>query len=90
MTFETQLLVFPSYPNPTASTLNLEWISEAVSTVGISLTNAVGSNIFQHHAVGEMGFNHQTLDVGALDNGVYYLLIEAGHKRSRQRIIVSH
>jgi PKD repeat protein len=89
-TFETQLLVFPSYPNPAALTLNLEWISHAVGNVGISLTDAVGRTIFQHHAVTQRGLNHEILDVAALENGVYYLLIGDGHKSRRQRIIVSH
>ena len=87
--FKDQLFVFSSYPNPTHSILNLEWISRAETTIRISLADALGRNIWTDESVGSVGLNHRTMDLSGLQNGIYYLFIEDGLTKSRQRILVS-
>lgn len=87
--FGDQILMFPSYPNPTSSTLNLEWISALATTISFTLTDAVGRTILQHRPLASIGFNHLTMDLGSLQSGLYYLLIQEGDKTTRQRIVVS-
>lgn len=87
--FETTLLALPAHPNPTASTLNVEWISPAESTVRLVLLDALGRTVFGDEVGSAVGLNRQTLNVEGLYPGMYYLRIFDANATVTQRILVS-
>jgi hypothetical protein len=87
--FRNELFVLDCYPNPTRSILNMEWISGIAKSVRISLTDALGRTVMAHETHCLPGLNERTLDLEALQSGIYYLLVSDGITVNRQRILIS-
>lgn len=84
----TQLLVFPAYPNPANGNLQLEWIAPEGENVAVSLVDHLGRQIFKHTISATAGLNTRFLDLQGVHPGVYLLLVENKSAKIAQRIVV--
>lgn len=85
---DTQLFVFPAYPNPANANLQLEWISNEAGNVVVSLIDQLGRRVFKDTASATPGLNTRFLDLEDVGPGVYLLLIESVSSKTGQRIVV--
>jgi hypothetical protein len=62
-----------AYPNPATEALNLTWENTSVQPLVLTLTNALGQNVWQEAVVAQTGIQTVTVPVTGLVSGVYYL-----------------
>ena len=74
---------FEVYPNPTHSYLTVQWESnDELAT--IRLTNAVGQTVLQQQIT-----NGSTLDISAIQSGIYFVRIEDGDgKAGVEKVVI--
>jgi len=66
------------YPNPTHSTLALNFISNKQKNLKVSIIDNQGKTIMQRQVLVQEGFSTHTLNVASLSNGLYYLKCISG------------
>lgn len=74
--------LFSVYPNPTSGSVNIK-LQDATSA-NISVTDVLGKTVLAKQING----TENTLDIAALNSGVYFITVQAGSAQSTQKIIV--
>jgi hypothetical protein len=82
--FEVQSI----YPNPTASNVNVSFMSETNTLVSFSLYDALGKQISNIVTTSQIGFNLQSITTDDLPGGVYYLSITTNNNDIQTHKIV--
>jgi hypothetical protein len=72
------------YPNPVKNVLNIQLNTEASEQVTIVLTNAMGQKVMEMNNVSGASF---TMDVAALENGVYFLEVAQESGITKTKIV---
>lgn len=86
---QDNLYLFNAYPNPAKDQLSIEWVSNEEQAVNIYLVNSIGSRILHYSVNSTKGFNHQSLDLAFLRQGIYFLIIEGAGAKLTQRIAIA-
>jgi hypothetical protein len=75
------------YPNPASQMLNIGITLSEAGEVKTDICNAMGEVVISKTANMAFGANKNTLDVGALSNGIYFVRIKSGDHVSTQRFV---
>lgn len=79
---------FSVYPNPSNGTFNLKFTPEAYDMVHVALYDLRGRLINQNSFKNiSNNIFHQELEYGAIDSGVYFLVIKNGGKTATKKLI---
>ncbi len=73
------------FPNPVSETLIVDIQEAGVQTVSIQLTNYLGQDIAQW----QVGIGRHPLDIGQVQNGIYFLRLNIDGKEFYQPVVVS-
>jgi PKD repeat protein len=85
-----QTFLFMAYPNPANDNLHVDWIAvEEGELALISITDAMGHEVFSANAPSTLGFNQTTVSLENLQIGLYALKIHVGSKSKTQKIVIS-
>ncbi len=76
------------YPNPTKGEIFITLDTESTETVDIRIVNALGVAAMVQEGVVLNGRNTAKMDLSDLAQGVYFMVIETGHTRTVQKIVV--
>jgi PKD repeat protein len=87
--FTNKFLVLPSFPNPTKDFLNVAWIGKENETVTLTLINSSGTVVRKYFIDSIDGFNHKTIDVEGLQEGIFLLVVDGNNTRVAQRIVLA-
>ncbi len=79
-------LDFQMYPNPTNGLVNIQ-LNNATETVVCNVYNMVGKKVFSQQL--SPGFDTKTVDLNALNTGIYIVEMVSGTERGIQRLIVN-
>jgi len=80
---ETTDYFFNPYPNPTAGTLHVDWISVTSAPAHIMIHDNMGKRCYDWQTISTSGLNQAQLDLTFLISGFYYLSIETiGSKKT--------
>lgn len=85
--FEKNDYFFGPYPNPTAGTLQVDWISEKSGTVLIVIYDNMGKKSYEWEAQAQTGLNQSVHDLTFLSTGLYYLTIETSGAKKTIRFL---
>ena len=76
------------FPNPAQSFTNLSYISEKVSTLEITIYNALGIAVQRKTVTSNEGNNLITLNTQNLPSGIYQVLLRDRLKQTKMKLIV--
>ncbi len=68
-----------TFPNPTSSVLNINWVNNSNETVMLDIVNEAGITVYQQNVSGT-GLMQKQIDMSALSPGIYYLRIIGNSK----------
>ncbi len=77
------------YPNPTSGLVELEYNMDLGHTVNATVTDMVGKVVMRRTLQPTGGIQHETIDLGNLDNGVYILRLEANGQQATRTITLN-
>ncbi|HEY0976513.1 MAG TPA: T9SS type A sorting domain-containing protein [Flavobacteriales bacterium] len=80
---------FAVFPNPTANILNVKFELPSSGTVQMVVTNVLGEQVLVSNKGFGSGAQRTTLDLSGLDQGMYYLTLISGDKRSTRAVSVT-
>lgn len=75
------------HPNPVNDILNVSFQSQAKETI-LSVYNVFGRRIIEQHLISQPGMMDIPVDVKALPNGTYYLVIQSGNERGSSKFVI--
>lgn len=78
---------FTMYPNPTKSTITLNYTLENSSTVNVRITTIQGQIIYESNTTKSNGFQTDIIDLSAQSNGMYFLTITSGTTAFSAKVI---
>ena len=76
------------YPNPTSSTLNIEWSELQTGKAYVVITDCVGREVLTNELTSN-GANSGQLDLSGLDEGVYMLQVKTGSGVFTRKVVIS-
>ena len=76
------------YPNPASGIVTAEFSMPLNSQVNLSLVNMLGETVMTEQVNVTQEVEKFTLDVTALESGIYYLVAETGGKKETKRVAV--
>ncbi|HRI79806.1 MAG TPA: PKD domain-containing protein [Cyclobacteriaceae bacterium] len=79
--------VFAPYPNPSAGTLHVDWISPASGSARLIIYDQMGKKSFEWDTLTQSGLNQGVVDISFLTAGIYYLTIETGGIKKSMRFL---
>jgi hypothetical protein len=74
------------YPNPAVNQVTLHWRQETAASVRIF--DAFGRQVLEGHLPYQSAQSAHTLDVSALQSGVYHVHVQSGSDQMRQKLII--
>jgi hypothetical protein len=77
---DLSLEIISIFPNPSSDKMNVFYNSPQSGTVRISLTDAIGKELFTSDIPCEPGLNKTSLDLNEYSNGIYFIRISNGSK----------
>jgi len=81
----SEVTTFRIYPNPTTSSVNIEFAS--IGNRSVELTNTLGQVVF---VIETKESNKWVLDLSSLSNGVYYVRVTDNKKTNTQKLILKN
>jgi hypothetical protein len=76
------------YPNPNQGKFRVSFELDGLKQVELSLTNAIGQQVYSKGLGKVSGIHSEELDISDLAKGIYVLQVNANGQRSNYRIIV--
>ncbi len=76
------------YPNPNQGKFRVSFELDGLKQVELSLTNALGQQVYSKELGKVSGIQNEDLDISDLAKGIYVLQVDANGQRSNYRIIV--
>ena len=80
---------FNIYPNPASDIINTEFSMFLNSTVKIHLVNMLGEVVLSRVVKATQTLDKYSLDVTAIDNGIYYVVAESGFFKEVRKIVIA-
>lgn len=81
--------VLDPYPNPSAETINLEWISQKSGNAEVYIFSSTGNKVFENaFSDFQPGLNRVAVAVDKLNPGIYYLLFVTGDSRRSFPVVI--
>jgi hypothetical protein len=78
------------FPNPSAQTINVSFMSNTASTGEAEITNIAGQHVTTETLHVTEGENRKAFNVAQLASGLYFMKIKAGNEESVLRFSVQH
>ena len=78
------------FPNPSAQTINVSFISNTASTGEAEITNIAGQHVTAETLHVTEGENRKAFNVAQLATGLYFMKIKAGNEESVLHFSVQH
>lgn len=75
------------YPNPFSSELNIHLTSMAAGNAAVKIVDIAGREIYNATHAMSMGENNINIDAAMLQNGIYFLSVEANGSKQTIRIV---
>jgi uncharacterized protein YjdB len=75
------------YPNPSNGVINLQWSSTAAETAEIQITDVLGNKVFTS-LVSRPVVGKTQLDLGQLQNGIYFVTIRANNVTYNSKMLI--
>jgi hypothetical protein len=75
-----------SYPNPASNAAHLDVRLGSSSMIYIRVYNSMGSQVGQMSVAGYPGYNHLSVPINGLQQGIYYIQVQYGNEIRRSRI----
>lgn len=86
-TEETENAFLKVYPIPTATSCNIDVEIETPEYIKIFISDVLGKTIFEKESASKLRIFHEQLDLTNFKEGVYFLNVIAGEKKSVRKII---
>jgi hypothetical protein len=86
---ESDVVVFPPYPNPSSGLINIEWISPSETPGYIMVIDPLGKTVFESEVLSSEGRNEALLHLEGLSQGMYYLLFHTGQTKETRPFTIT-
>jgi hypothetical protein len=80
---------FNFFPNPASDALNIQFTSDKYASYELSFYNALGVLAAKYEVSISEGFNHRKVDVSALPQGVYSVVLDNGEEKVIKKVHVN-
>ena len=82
-------LEFSVYPNPANEKITLEFLTDNIDKMNLSITNIIGEKIKEFSIIPTMGMNRLNIDLNDMSNGIYFVNFNNNMLKYTEKIIIA-
>jgi hypothetical protein len=86
---DTSSLQLSLFPNPNAGSFVIQFVEKTSKKANLSIINTLGQRVFEKEIKSSTGLYEEKIEVEALSEGTYILLISTGTNTYQKRFVVS-
>ena len=87
---EMKSILYTIYPNPSNGDFNLNVSGLDYGLVRVSISNIIGTQVFETEVEASNGYLSKELHVNYLSNGIYFVKINSGKKEHIKKIVINN
>jgi PKD repeat protein len=87
---EMKSILYTIYPNPSNGDFNLNVSGLDYGLVKVSISNIIGTQVFENEVEASNGSLSKELHVNYLSNGIYFVKINSGKKEHIKKIVINN
>ncbi len=87
---EMKSILYTIYPNPSNGDFNLNMSGLDYGLVKVSISNIIGTQVFETEVEASNGSLSKELHVNYLSNGIYFVKINSGKKEHIKKIVINN
>ena len=77
-------------PNPSGGNIIMEFINDYAGPVNVSVTNSAGSMVRQYTLFKQSQVYETGIDLGGLDEGLFFMIVDYGLNREVHKLTIKH